>query len=262
MKLLIIAALATSAVFAQRNLTRQIEDLALRIADNARTTNVSRRELMRVKSMLERANETLTQGTPGNPGPNPNPNPGPRPRPGHDRLRYVGTCTIDDDSDVDNTVVGNVYGSDQMEVLDICQMIAEKVFRTRAFSKVMNVRPVNGPIYALSATCAIDDDQDVDNSVVKIFAKNTQELLDSCDVLAKNVFKSQAYSKLTNIQSAQDYTRVEANCTIDDDSDVDNSNVGKVYGSSVIEVAGICQQYAERRFQTRAYSKLSQIIAL
>jgi len=257
--LLLIGLCASSMVFAQNRIVKEIEDLGYQIVDNSRGTNLPRRDLMRVKSMLQRANDILLQG---NPAPNPNPGPRPGPRPGQGRIQFVGQCTIDDDSDVDNTFVGNIYGTSQMDVLDICQEIAEKVFRHKAHSKVVNIVPMNAPVRALSATCAVDDDMDVDNTAVGIIARTTTELIDSCDVLAKNMFKNKAYSVIKSIEIAQPYSRVEANCTIDDDQDVDNSQVGKVYGSSVIEVAGICQEFAERRFPSRAYSKLTNIISL
>lgn len=171
-----------------------------------------------------------------------------------------GTCTIDDDENVDSDVIGSLYGESSVDLFKECNWLADKKFGSSAFSKVSDVQDIK--IGHVKGTCTVDDDENVDSDLIgEMFGFSSQEIRMACHQIAQGKFGDANFSAITNLTvSSQPLNGFSATCTIDDDENVDSTVIGTIYGMTSSQLYNECAWLAGKHIKTTPnYSALSSI---
>lgn len=130
---------------------------------------------------------------------------------GHiDESMSTAVCHIDDDSSLtlNETVIGQLVGSNAVELQNICKKIATNIYGTWATAGIVNLNINKQKQYGqMSATCHIDDDSSLTYNeyvVGTIIGPDTFSLSNQCRDLAKKIFGTWATSGIQDISYSRD----------------------------------------------------------
>lgn len=121
--------------------------------------------------------------------------------------------------------------------------------------------PIPQPQSHTTATCIIDDDSDVNQETIgTLVGLTTIDVMEECKFLAETFFPRTPYFALKNTQvHSGPIGLLSATCTIDDDIDVNQETVGKMFGQSTLDLHNQCLQLAQMKFGQTAYMKISNL---
>lgn len=113
------------------------------------------------------------------------------------------TCEIDDDSDftAGQNVVGQLAGSDFLEIMNQCKMIASATYKANGSAGIKSPR-IDVNQFPVVADCQLDDDVDfTENQIVfgKIGAHSVSSAVAQCAGIAKSMYGANSSSGLRNI---------------------------------------------------------------
>ena len=170
------------------------------------------------------------------------------------------TCWIDDDSNVDHTNLGALYAQNSWDLAIECFAAAKNKFPDSPYFRLEQTEPFLAPSDTFKATCWIDDDSNVDHTNVgTLYGKSSRSLREECHFLAQQKFPESPFSKLDDLGFSETYGVVTATCWIDDDSNVDAKNIGKVIGQSTFDLHRECYQAAKLEYPESPYFRLAEI---
>ena len=173
---------------------------------------------------------------------------------------YSAECHIDDDSQLDfnQNVIGVLTGSTVKDIISECKQIAKATYGTFSSGGIKDVQ-FQGSVQPgqQSAECHIDDDSQLDYNqfvIGTIVGNDPLQIMNDCKSIAQamyGTFSSAGITKL-NAQSTPAYGMSVATCHIDDDSQFDYGQniVGKVFGSSYIDMQNTCKALAQAVYGT------------
>jgi hypothetical protein len=177
-------------------------------------------------------------------------------------------CWIDDDASFDfgQTSGGTLIGESTWDIRQECAFIAKERYGEVSSSDLQNAKPISvSGTGLLQGHCWLDDDPQFDAGQVDgglMFAFGSKLLREECAYAAKERYKDQGSSSVTDIQAVSGaFSSVKAECWIDDDPDFDMGQVfgGGLVGQSSFDLRQECALIARERYGANGSSGLSNV---